>query len=515
MTAFFASTTLSIRLLTMVSFLSTVRLLVHGSNPIVPNVGMADPHVHYFDNTYYVYATHDFAPNNTGFLMKDWWIWSSNDLVTWTQKAIVTPDQTPAPHNAYDECWATDGAQSSVDNSYYFYLSMGPGEIGVMQSLTTPFGPWNNTLGEPLINASLGPSLNPPTTSRDPCVFRDIDGNHYLIFGVFEYYIVRLTPDLMHLAETPRYVTVNNPTGPYGNSTDDKPFIHTRYNPVTNQQLYYLTWGCFYGISTSVYGPYNYTGTVVNTENIEPAFRMNQTNGPWYGWEDYADRHGSFWTVNNQWYYACNDRSHSTDAKNPSVYRDTVISYVNYYNNGTMAYVTIDETGVGEYNGQYRIEVEHYYRLSNQRHNNDGTPSLYTYPYHDERNNIFIIYNLTVDTVLTYPHIRKTNRNSNTLSLRIANGRTDKQEYNITVTIIPRIMNEDDKNNEQQERTELCTVPLLFTGTWDTYADILCRWSLPLVLPLDFTLELTFDQNTVNNVQDGLSIATLDSFLFV
>jgi len=37
-----------------------------GANPVVPNVGMADPHVHFFNGRFYMYATHDFSPNNTG-----------------------------------------------------------------------------------------------------------------------------------------------------------------------------------------------------------------------------------------------------------------------------------------------------------------------------------------------------------------------------------------------------------------------------------------------------------------
>ena len=41
-------------------------------------------------------------------------------------------------------------------------------------------------------------------------------------------------------------------------------------------------------------------------------------------WQDYADRHGSFWTANGQWFYACNDRSHSADVAHRDVYRDTV-----------------------------------------------------------------------------------------------------------------------------------------------------------------------------------------------
>jgi len=131
----------------------------------------------------------------------------------------------------------------------------------------------------------MGSSLNPPTTIRDPCVFADDDGEQYIVFGTFVYYIARLGDNMMSLAETPQLLTIVNALGPYGaNKTDDKPFLH-KYGAV-----YYLSWGCFYAMASSPYGPYTYVGTVVNTTNISPAFRMNDTAGPWYSHQDYADR---------------------------------------------------------------------------------------------------------------------------------------------------------------------------------------------------------------------------------
>lgn len=109
-----------------VTFLALLCAFCEGSNPVVPDVGMADPHVHVFNGKFYMYATHDFSPNNTGFRMDDWWVWSSPDMVTWTKESILTPEQTPAPQNAWHECWATDGAMRN--GSYYFYLSIGPAQ---------------------------------------------------------------------------------------------------------------------------------------------------------------------------------------------------------------------------------------------------------------------------------------------------------------------------------------------------------------------------------------------------
>ena len=266
----------------LLRFAAVSPLLARATNPIVPNVGQADPHIHYWPETglHYAYATHDQSPQNTGFYMTDWWAWTSADLRVWKLADVLYPNATPAPLSDYGKCWATDGAHrkdpATGSWEYFFYLSIGVCQVAVMKSVATPTGPWENVLGVPLLNSSFGSSLTPKACFRDPAVFEDDDGSHFLISGVFDYYIMRLGDDLVSLGEEPRYVTVLNPIGPYGNKTDDKPFIH-KYNGV-----YYLSWGCFYGLSSSVYGPYTFVGSVIDTSVIAPAFRTNNTGGPWY-----------------------------------------------------------------------------------------------------------------------------------------------------------------------------------------------------------------------------------------
>ena len=78
-------------------------------NPIVRGMGLADPHLHVWPSEenssfYYIYGTHDYSSNNTGFLMKDWWVWSSTDLVEWEEASVLTPNNTPADPATYNEC---------------------------------------------------------------------------------------------------------------------------------------------------------------------------------------------------------------------------------------------------------------------------------------------------------------------------------------------------------------------------------------------------------------------------
>lgn len=458
---------------------ATAATLCAASNPLVPGVGQADPHIHVFGDTFYLYSTHDFAPNNTNFLMKDWWVWSSPDLVEWTKESVVLPQDTPSPSNEWDSCWATDAATNGTH--YAFYLSLGPDQVGVMLS-ETPVGPWDNVLGKPLLNSSLGASLNPPTTIRDPCAFREDDGSHYIVFGTFTYYVARLAPDLVSLAEEPKLITIVDALGQYGyNKTDDKPFLHKANG------LYYLSWGGFYGIGSSPYGPFTYAGSVISTSAIDPAFRINQTTGPWYGWEDQQDRHGSFWTANGQWYFAANDRSHSTDLKNPSYYRDTVVGYVHYLTNGSIAPVRIDATGVGQYDAAH-IEAEDYFSLRGavKGHDSEGR---------------FGVHGITPSSQLVYPHVRSVPASPELRFVASNAGRA-------TAVVTARVGAADGPI--------LCRAVVPPSGDWEAYATSSCRPSGSLGLKgtdmHDMRLVLAFE---AAEEWDGGELLRLDSLALV
>jgi len=261
-------------------------------NPIDAPNGTADPHVHFFNGEFVLFATHDFSPNSSGFRMDDWRVWTSPDLVAWSLAATVVPQHTSAQPSSYTECWATDGAFAR--GSYFFYLSMGPNEIGVVRA-PSPAGPWEDPLGAPLLSAAFCATLAPPTACRDPGAFEDADGQWYLVFGLFNYFVARLNPDMVSLAEAPRALVVTDAISQNGVGVlDDKPFLHRKGG------VYYLSFGCFYGVSASVYGPFAYAGTWVDRALIAPAFRTNVTNPnatEWWRDEDLNDRHGAFFTV--------------------------------------------------------------------------------------------------------------------------------------------------------------------------------------------------------------------------
>jgi len=304
--------------------LVTVNLLAQ--NPIIPGKGVCDPHIKIFNNKAYLYATHDFSVDNKGFVMKDWWIWSSDDLVNWKHEATIDPADTYiGPLNS---CWAVDAEEKN--GFYYLYVSAGPENIGVLRS-KTPTGPWESPLDCHLLTCK-----SAKTTARDPAIFTDEKGDSYILFGVWDFYIAKLNDDMISLAEKPRKLKIKNPRGPYNldgknkkQPTDDKVDIQKYMGK------YYLSWGAFYAMSDNLYGPYKCKGAFINEENVAPEFRNQDLT---------HDRHGKFFEWNGQWYFACNDMS---QPGSHGVFRNSIISYVYYKENGEIEPIIIDKDGVG------------------------------------------------------------------------------------------------------------------------------------------------------------------------
>ncbi|MBQ2956467.1 MAG: family 43 glycosylhydrolase [Clostridia bacterium] len=222
-----------------------MKIVSNYKNPIIPRMGVCDPHMHVFGDRVWLYASHDAIPGSGQFCTHDWQIWSSADLVEWRLEGIVRPeDFYMGPSNT---CWATDCAEK--DGRYYFYFSDGNKSTGVGVS-DHPAGPFKDVLGRPLLDGTLT-----TTTEYDPALFRDDDGRNYIVFGGPEwaygkgcgYFIARLNEDMISLAETPRPIALNH-------MADDKASL----NKLNGR--YYLTYGGFYAVSDHVYGPYEFMG---------------------------------------------------------------------------------------------------------------------------------------------------------------------------------------------------------------------------------------------------------------
>ena len=297
--------------------------VISKKNPIIPRMGVCDPHMHVFGDRVWLHASHDANSGSSDFCMHDWQIWSSADCVEWALEATVRPeDFHMGPSN---QCWAVDCAERN--GKYYYYFSDGNLRTGVGVS-DSPAGPFADVLGRPLLDGTL-------TTTReyDPAVFRDDDGEYYLVFGGpawcygegCGYFIARLNEDMISFAETPKPIKLNHPG-------DDKASLNKFGG------RYYLSYGGHYAISDNVYGPYEYVGhTGASTD------------------------HTSYFEWNGQLFNAITVMDHY------GAYRSCGMCYVHIRENGEL--VTdpmIVEYGVGQYDSDWnRIEAEWFMRGEN------------------------------------------------------------------------------------------------------------------------------------------------------
>ena len=294
-------------------------------NPIIPLMGVCDPHIHIFDDRMWLFASHDSNPGNIKFSMKDWQIWSSADCVEWRLESVVHPEDFWMGRSS--DCWATDCAKRN--GKYYYYFSDVNQATGVGVA-DRPEGPYIDVLKRPLLDGTLT-----TTTEYDPSVFQDDDGEFYIVFGGptwaygedSGYFIARLGEDMISLAETPRKIDLNH-------DGDDKASL----NKIEGR--YYLSYGGFYAVSDCVYGPYKYVGHT--GASID---------------------HTSFCEWNGQLFNAITVLDHFGE------YRSSGLCYVHVRGNGEL--VTdplIVEYGVGQYDSNWnRIEAEWYMGCRNIR----------------------------------------------------------------------------------------------------------------------------------------------------
>jgi hypothetical protein len=308
-------------------------------NPIVPYVGMADPHVFVFNGKPYLYTTRDIDSLQAKgkFIMPDWHIWSTEDMVNWKHERTILPTETYMGKS--NDCWATEVAERK--GKYYFYFSDKNKTTGVMVG-DSPIGPFKDALGKPMLDTNL-------TTSKeyDPSVLTDDDANKtaYIIFGhhrdidpTLGYYIAKLSDDMVSLAEKPRKIKFEGTANVLGGN--DKPNLH-KYNG-----LYYLSAGSHYAVSKNIYGPYT---------------KWGNSGFDKFGLTPQA--HGNYFMWNNQWFHTwC--KFHL--GKEVAYYRESYLTYLHYKKDGTM----MDDTtllnkhfanGVGQYDANWdNIEAEWY-----------------------------------------------------------------------------------------------------------------------------------------------------------
>jgi hypothetical protein len=215
-------------------------------------------------DTVYLCTSHDEDQTLNGFFtMNDWFVFSSKDMVNWTDHGTPLSWTTFSWASA-NKSWAPHCVERN--GKFYMYVPVSD-RIGVAVA-DSPTGPFKDAIGAPLLTNY---------QYIDPTVYIDDDGQAYLYFGNPKLWYVKLNEDMISYTGGVQQVSMTTQSfgTRRGGATSDRP---TSYEEgpwfYRRNDLYYLVYptGALpehiaYSTSPGPTGPWTYGGEIMNSVN--------------------------------------------------------------------------------------------------------------------------------------------------------------------------------------------------------------------------------------------------------
>ena len=235
---------------------------IRAADPIIQTKFTADPAPFVHDGVVYLYTSHDEddAPPGQGqFRMKDWMLYTSTDMVNWTDRGTIASLRDFAWAASWEGfnngAWAPQAIER--DGKWYLYCPVHGRGIGVLVA-DNPAGPFTDPLKKPLIGAQYD--------SIDPTVFIDDDGQAYLYWGNPNLWCVKLNKDMIstsgEILKIPGFAKIKGQADPF--HYQEGPWAYKRNGH------YYMAYastccpeGIGYAMSDSPMGPWAFKGYIV------------------------------------------------------------------------------------------------------------------------------------------------------------------------------------------------------------------------------------------------------------
>ncbi|MFH1197797.1 MAG: glycoside hydrolase family 43 protein [bacterium] len=257
-----------LQLFEVIFFAAILSFAAHAQNPIIQTNYTADPAPMVYNDTVFLYTGHD-EDDAFGFKMQNWLLYTSTDMVNWTDHGVVASLKDFKWVNNDNGAWASQCIHRN--GKFYLYCPMPNGVgIGVLVS-DSPYGPFKDTISKPLVKNGVH--------DIDPTVLIDDDGQAYMYWGNPKVYYVKLNDDMISYSGD----IIQEPTTP--RNYQEGPWIWKRNGH------YYLAYastccpeGIGYAMSNSPTGPWEYKGMIVDasekTRGNHPG--IIEYKGKWY-----------------------------------------------------------------------------------------------------------------------------------------------------------------------------------------------------------------------------------------
>lgn len=258
-------------------FLVSLMVFAVGSvlaqNPIIKDLFTADPAPLVYNDTLFLYTSHDTASvEATNYQMPNWLVYSTTDMLNWTNHGVCLSPKTFS--------WATGDAYASQcvfrNGKFYWFVSTfhkknenskGGAAIGVAVS-ERPTGPYKDAIGKALIVNEMTTDMKHGWDDIDPTVFVDDDGKAYVFWGNGSCKWARLKENMIELEDTIHTFTPKNfIEGPWVYKRNDLYYLIYASEGTKPEMIEYCT-------AESPEGPWTYqgiiTGNAPNSFTIHP-----------------------------------------------------------------------------------------------------------------------------------------------------------------------------------------------------------------------------------------------------
>jgi arabinoxylan arabinofuranohydrolase len=223
-------------------------------NPIIQTNFTADPAPMVHGDTVYLYAGHD-EDDAQDFKMRDWRLYSSKDMVNWTDHGTVASLSTFPWARQDNGAWAPQVVERN--GKFYLYAPVtdkasNEFSIGVAVA-DSPLGPFKDALGRPLVSGA---------GFFDPTVLIDDDDQAYLYWGNPDLWYVKLNKDMVSYSGD--VIKSARPE-----KYQEGPWAYKRNGH------YYMAYassccseGIGYAMSTTPTGPWQYQGQIMDPSSL-------------------------------------------------------------------------------------------------------------------------------------------------------------------------------------------------------------------------------------------------------
>ena len=176
-----------------------IRGLEQVNMPLFQTKYTADPSPLVVGDTLFLYTSHDASPEDipdenekgsAGFFMYDWLLWSTTDMVNWTEHGAVASLKDFPWRSRENGAWAIQTVERN--GKYYLYAPLHGHGIGVLVA-DSPYGPFKDPLGKPLVWDQSN------WFDIDPSVYTDDDGQAYMYWGNPHTFWAKLGNDMTSL----------------------------------------------------------------------------------------------------------------------------------------------------------------------------------------------------------------------------------------------------------------------------------------------------------------------------